>query len=162
VDALVTWLQATRLSQAIVFNTWVWPACESLHFIGLALVIGIVGTFDLRLMGFIRRVPLGALRDLMPFALAGFLVNLLTGLVFLIGHPEQYAHNLAWWLKVGSLAIAGLNAVGFESWVGARTLTLGAGDDTPASAKVVGAVSLLAWFSVLLWGRMLPFVGGAF
>jgi len=46
-DTFITWLQATRLSQAIVYNTWVWPACETLHFIGLALVIGIVGFFDL-------------------------------------------------------------------------------------------------------------------
>src|SRR3954468_676197 len=161
-NTFIAWLQATRLSQAIVFNTWVWPACETLHFIGLALIIGIVGFFDLRLIGFFRRIPVSAARELMPIAIVGFALNLSTGLVFLIGHPEQYAHNVAFWYKVGSLALAGLNAAVFERWGGVRTVLLAAGDDTPLSAKAIGLVSIVAWFSVLVWGRMLPFVGNAF
>jgi hypothetical protein len=161
-DAFIAWLQATRLSQAIVYNTWVWPLCETLHFIGLALIIGIVGFFDLRLIGFFRRISVSAARELMPVAIAGFALNLTSGLIFLIGHPEQYAHNIAWWYKVGSLALAGLNAAIFETWVDARTVHLGPGEDTPVSAKAIGVVSILAWFSVLVWGRMLPFVGNAF
>jgi hypothetical protein len=162
-DSFVAWLQTTALSQAIVSNTWVWPACESLHFIGLALVIGVVGFFDLRLIGLFRRIPVRAAHELMPFALLGFGVNLMTGLVFLIGHPEQYVHNIAWWYKVGSLAVAGLNAGVFElAGVGALTAPLGAGDDTPLAAKAIGAVSIMAWFAVLYWGRVLPFVGNAY
>jgi hypothetical protein len=161
-DAFVTWLQSTALSQAIVFNTWIWPAAETLHFIGLALVIGTVGFFDLRLIGLFRSVPVSAARDLMPFALLGFGFNFVTGSIFLIGHPEQYAHNIAWWFKVGSLAVAGLNAMVFESAVGGRTVQLGAGEDTPAAAKAIGIVSIIAWFGVLFWGRMLPFIGNAY
>ena len=82
--------------------------------------------------------------------------------VFLIGHPEQYARSMAWWFKVGSLALAGLNAAIFESGIGARTVPLPAGVDTPLAAKAVGVVSLIAWFGVLYWGRMLPFIGSAF
>src|SRR4051812_15169330 len=104
-DGFITWLQATRLSQAIVYYTWVWPLCETLHFIGLALIIGIVGFFDLRLIGFFRRIPVAAVRDLMPFAIFGFMLNATTGFTFLIGHPEQYARSMAWWFKVGSLAL---------------------------------------------------------
>jgi hypothetical protein len=161
-DAFVAWLQATRLSQAIVFSTWVWPACETLHFMGLALVIGIVGFFDVRLIGFFRRVPVAAARELMPFAIGGFFVNLLTGLVFLIGHPEQYAHNVAWWAKVGFLALAGANALVFETTMGPRVTSIGADGDTPAAAKLIGVVSLVSWFGVLYWGRMLPFIGNAY
>lgn len=161
-DALVTWLQGTWLSQAIVFNTWIWPAAETLHFIGLTLVLGIVGLFDLRLMGFFRGTAVAAVRDLMPFALVGFALNLITGLIFLIGHPEQYAHNVAWWWKVGCLVLAGGNAAVFESTVAGATVPLGPGDDTPAGAKVIGVVSVLAWFGVLYWGRMLPFIGDAY
>lgn len=161
-DAFIAWLQATRLSQAIVYHTWVWPLCETLHFIGLALIIGIVGFFDLRLIGFFRRIPVAAVRDLMPFAILGFMLNAVTGFTFLIGHPEQYARSMAWWFKVGSLALAGLNAAIFESGVGARTVPLPAGVDTPLAAKAVGVVSLIAWFGVLYWGRMLPFIGSAF
>lgn len=161
-DTFVTWLQATRLSQAIVFNIWIWPAAEALHFVGLALVIGIVGFFDLRLMGFFRQAPVSAVRDLMPFALVGFALNASTGLVFLIGHPEQYVHNVAWWWKVGFLLLAGANAAVFESSLASRTVPLGAGEDTPPAAKAIGAVSIVAWLGVLYWGRMLPFIGNAY
>jgi hypothetical protein len=41
-------------------------------------------------------------------------------------------------------------------------MNLGAGADTPRSAKIVGAVSLVSWFGVLYWGRMLPYIGNAF
>lgn len=161
-DAFVAWVQATRLSQAIVFSTWIWPLCEIIHFVGLALVIGIAGFFDVRLLGFFRRVPVIAARELMPFAIAGFLLNLTTGLVFLIGHPEQYAHNVAWWFKVGFLLVAGLNAFAFEKAVAPRLARLGEDEDTPLGAKIIGAVSLFAWFGVLYFGRMLPFIGSAF
>jgi hypothetical protein len=35
---------------------------------------------------------------------------------------------------------------------------LGAGEDTPAAVKVVAAVSLLSWFAVLYFGRMIPYL----
>ena len=161
-DAFVAWLQTTALSHAIVSYLWVWPAAETAHFIGLALIIGTVGFFDLRLAGAFKSVPVSAAHELMPFALVGFAVNALTGVIFLIGHPEQYAHNVAWWWKVGCLALAGLNAVVFELTIGTRTVRLGAGDDTPVAAKAIGVISILAWFGVLFWGRMLPFIGNAY
>ncbi len=161
-DSFVAWVQATPLSQAIVFSIWIWPVCEIIHFIGLALVIGIAGFFDLRLMGFFRRVSIDAAHALMPFAIGGFLLNLTTGLVFLTGHPEQYAHNPSWWWKVTFLCVAGLNALAFEKLVSPRLAGLGDDAPTPLGAKMAGAVSLVAWFAVLFFGRMLPFLGNAY
>jgi hypothetical protein len=161
-DPFVAWLKTTSLSQAIVLNTWIWPLCETLHFIGLSLLLGIVGFFDLRLMGFMKRIPAAAARELMPFALAGFFLNLTTGCIFLIGLPEQYVHNQAWWMKVLFLGVAGVNAAIFEFAIGARLLNVNAGDDTTTGMKAIGAVSLIAWLGVLYWGRMLPFIGNAY
>ena len=109
-----------------------------------------------------KRVPVRAARDLMPLAIFGFVLNLTTGTTFFIGAPHQYVHNAAWWAKVCLLVLSGLNAVVFETTVGARTINLGAGDDTPAAAKVIGAMSLVSWLGVLYSGRMLPFIGNAF
>ena len=161
-DPFVVWLKSTTLSQAIVFNTWIWPLCETLHFIGLSLLLGIVGLFDLRLMGLLKRAPLAAVRELMPFALGGFALNVITGCIFLIGLPEQYVHNSAWWMKVLFLGIAGINAAIFELTVGPGVLSVGPGDPTTMRMKALGAVSLTAWLGVLYWGRMLPFIGNAY
>ena len=161
-NTFVIWLESTGLSRGIVHSRWIWPLCEILHFIGLSLVVGIAGFFDLRLMGFMKRVPVSAARDLMPLAIAGFVLNLATGATFFIGTPHQYVGNVAWWAKMFCLMLAGLNAMFFETTVGARTIDLGAGADTPRSAKMVGAVSLASWLGVLYWGRMLPYIGNAF
>jgi hypothetical protein len=156
------WLASTAASRIVVQYPWIWPVCEILHFIGLSLVLGIAGFFDLRLMGFMNRVPVAAARDLMPFAIAGFLTNLATGATFFVGKPDQYIDNLAWWAKVFCLFLAGANAMFFETTVGTRALVVGAGEDTPRAAKIVGAVSLASWLGVLYFGRMLPYIGGAF
>ena len=84
------WVQATALSLWINQSTWIWPLCETLHFIGLSLLIGGTGFFDLRLIGFFKRIPIAAAKDLMPLALIGFAINAATGVVFLIGLPGQY------------------------------------------------------------------------
>jgi hypothetical protein len=161
-DPFIHWVRSTPASNWVNSTVWIWPLCETLHFIGLSLVIGCVGFFDLRLMGFFRRVPISAARELMPFAIAGVLLNLSTGLVFLIGLPEQYAHNVAWWTKVGFLVLAGLNALFYETTLAPRMAALTEGADTPTAAKLIGALSLFSWFGVLYWGRMLPFIGNAF
>ncbi|HJZ78663.1 MAG TPA: hypothetical protein VKE51_43345 [Vicinamibacterales bacterium] len=161
-DGFAAWLESTALSRAVVQYPWVWPLCEIIHFVGLTLVIGIAGFFDLRLMGFMKRVPVAAARDLMPFAIAGFLMNLATGTTFFIGKPDQYVNNVAWWAKVFCLVLAGVNAMFFETTIGVRTMTVAAGDETPRAAKIVGAVSLASWLGVLYWGRMLPYIGNAF
>ena len=129
---------------------------------GLSLLVGITGFFDLRLMGFFRRVSVSAARDLIPFALIGFAINVVTGLVFLTGLPEQYARNPVWWYKVGFLMLAGLNALFYETRLSAKVLALGPGSDTPTAVKLIGLVSLVSWFAVLYCGRMLAFIGDAF
>ena len=162
VNAFVQWLGATPASTWINQSTWIWPFCETLHFMGLSLVLGITSFFDLRLMGFFRRVSISAARDLMPLALAGFAMNLVTGLVFLIGLPGQYAHNRMWWYKVGFIMLAGLNALLYETLLSAKLLALEPGADPPPTVKLVGLVSLGSWLAVLYCGRMLPFLGDAF
>ena len=159
---IVEWLKASSASAWINERTWVWPLAEILHFIGLSLLIGVTGFFDLRLMGFFRRVSIRAAHSLVPLALIGFASNLLTGVVFLIGLPEQYANNKVFWWKVAFIAAAGLNAGLFELKWSSRVLALESGADTPGAVKLIGVVSLLTWLAVLYCGRMLPFLGDAY
>jgi hypothetical protein len=128
----------------------------------LALLLGTAGFFDLRLMGFFREVPVAAAKSMMPVAMGGFLLNLVTGMCFLIGAPDQYVLNPAWWLKVAALVLAGLNAAYFETRMAGEALAIPSGGETTVSMKAVGGLSLFAWMAVLYWGRMLPFIGTAF
>lgn len=159
---LIALLKATSLSEATRFYPWVWPISEMLHFVGLSLLLGVVGLLDLRLIGFMPRVPLSALRSLLPYGLLGFALNLVTGAIFFIGAPEQYVANVAFYYKLAFIAVAGANALFFESTQGHRLLALESTGTTPTAFRIAGAVSILSWFMVLYWGRMLPFVGNAF
>jgi len=94
VGEFAAWLETTALSRAVVDHGWVWPLCETIHFIGLSLVVGVAGFFDLRLMGFLKRVPVAAAWDLMPLAVVGFVLNLVTGIAFFVGMPHQVMRGI--------------------------------------------------------------------
>jgi hypothetical protein len=156
--SFVTWLRDTALSEAFrVPQVWLWPVCESFHFLGLALVLGVAVFFDARLLGFMRWIPVRKAAEFLPLAKAGFAINLATGLYFYIASPFQYSFNIAWWYKVAALLVAVANVAVFERILQPRMRTLRDDEELPASFKIVGALSLIAWLNVLFWGRMLPF-----
>ena len=105
-----------------------------------------------------KSVPLRSAKRFVPWAMAGFAVNLVTGLIFFISQPQQYATNLARWWKVLFLLVAGINAMLFETSYSNRLLALPDDAEMPMSAKIIGFVSLFSWFAVLYFGRMLPYL----
>jgi hypothetical protein len=159
-NAVGQWMVSTRLAAFVHQHQWVWATCEIVHFIGLALLVGVAGAFDLRLLGFARQIPVAALHRLMPWAVAGFALNAVTGVLFVFGIPSRYLANPAFWLKLLCLAIAGANVVLFEVAEAPRALSVGSGEQTTPLAKLIAAVSLLSWFGVMYFGRMLPYMGG--
>ena len=161
-DLFATWLRGTSISEAIRVTPWLWPLCEILHFFGLSLLIGVAGFFDLRLLGFMTRVPMSAAWTLMPWAKAGFALAALTGVTFFVGAPEQYINNPAFYGKVLFLIVANLNAIYFEVIYRKQIERKELDVDGPGAIKVIALVSIVSWFFVIYWGRMLPFIGNAF
>jgi hypothetical protein len=160
--AFAVWLRGTEISEAIRVLPWLWPVCEIIHFVGLCLLVGIVGFFDLRLLGFFRRVPLSAAWSLVPWGKFGFALAALTGVTFFIGAPDQYVTNVAFYGKVLFLLIAGANAMLFEWAYAARVSADEMTGVAPGALKTIAVVSIVSWLFVIYWGRMLPFVGNAF
>ena len=156
---LSVWVESTRISKALFGMTWLWPACESLHFIGLCMLIGGAGLLDLRLVGLFRGLHIRHVKALMPWAIAGFVINAVTGSLFLVMQPHLYLSSGVWWWKFTFIVLAGVNAVFFETRLAVPGLAMDPGADTPRELKVVGAVSLFCWFAVLYCGRMLPYLG---
>jgi hypothetical protein len=161
-ELFAVWLRGTSISQAIRVSTWLWPLCEILHFFGLSLLIGIAGFFDLRLLGFMKRVPISAAWTLMPWAKAGFVLAAVTGVTFFVGAPEQYINNPAFYLKILFLIVANLNAVYFEVLYRKQIEARQVDADRPLGFTVIAVVSIVSWLFVIYWGRMLPFIGNAF
>ena len=153
------WVESTWISKTLFGITWLWPASESSHFIGLCMLIGGAGLLDLRLLGMFRGVPIRHVKALMPWAIGGFLINAVTGLLFLVMQPHLYLTSGVWWAKVAFLGLAGANAMFFETRLAVPALALDPNAQTSTAMKVIGALSLFSWFAVLYCGRMLPYLG---
>jgi hypothetical protein len=89
-------------------------------------------------------------------------LNVTTGLIFVggnpVGGPQEYLGNLAFQIKMILILIAGLNVIAFYVFGIARAADATPADgDAPTSAKFVAALSLLLWFSVILFGRYIMY-----
>lgn len=142
---------------AFMRTHWGWPFAESVHFIGLSLLVGPLALWDLRLLGVGRRIPVAAAHRFVPWVLAGFAATAVSGVMFLMTEPTEYIYNVAFHFKVLFIVLAGLNAAVFYLTVGRRALGRGAGDDVPRAAQVMAALSLLLWIGVIVSGRLLTF-----
>jgi hypothetical protein len=141
---------------------WVWPIGEMLHFIGMALLIGTVGLLDLRILGFAKAVPIAGLEKLIPIGVVGFVLNVGSGFVFVAGNPSggpiAYLGNLAFQIKMLLSLIAGLNLLAYYvTGIQRAADTVPPSGDAAAAAKVVAVVSLVSWFGVIYFGRMIMY-----
>lgn len=153
-------INAEAIGKFVVGEPWMWPTCETLHFVGLSLLLGVVLAVDLRMLGFMKSVSFTTLHRLLPWGILGFGINVLTGMLFFVGAPEQYTTNGAFQWKIVLVLLAAANGLYFtvldETWV------LGPGDEAPMMAKVMAGSAMFLWVAVMFCGSMLPFLGNAF
>ena len=152
-------LSETSLHSWVVSQTWLWPTLEVTHFFGLTLLIGGLLVVDLRVLGAAASSPLLATYRLLPIVLVGFGLNLITGVLFIFGDPFRYAANIGFQAKMIIISLAGANALFHHVKVTPLLSAASLSADAPMAAKVSAAVSLLAWTTVLLLGRLIPYVG---
>jgi uncharacterized membrane protein len=144
----------SKFTDLMLVSKYWWAFMMDLHFIGLALLIGTVGILNLRVLGFEKRLTGASLHRLMPWAMAGFGINVLTGTLAFIGMPAYYTFDVAFWLKILAILLLGLNAAVFYLTDAFQSVErLGPGDDAPRLAKLVAGSSLFLWFAVITLGR---------
>lgn len=150
-------MRTSPVGRFVRVSPYAWPILESLHFMGMSVLIGTIGVFDLRLLGFARGISFAALHRLIPLGIAAFVLNGVTGLCFLSGTPDQYLWNPAFRFKVAFMTVAGLNVLFFYGRVFRRLEQQAPDTPPPLGARVAGAVSLTMWVGVMSAGRLLTF-----
>lgn len=149
----------SALNQWIADTYWLWPVMEIIHFIGLTLMLGGLIVIDLRMAGHLPRLDATKTHQILPFVILGFVLNVITGVLFFYGDPGRYSINIGFQLKMVLVMVAGLNA-GFYHWkVSPLIHGLSKTSGTPLLAKCTAYTSLSMWFGVLLAGRLIPYVG---
>jgi hypothetical protein len=157
-QAVLTWVEHSWLAALVNDSGWMFPTLEAFHFIGLILLMGSLLVVDLRLMGVGAEAPLDAVVRFIPWSMVGFIVNLVTGVMFFASDPSVYYFNTAFRLKMLAIVFAGLNLIWFKRSVHPLIV---AGDGQvalPPSASVIGGASLFLWISVVILGRLIPYL----
>lgn len=145
------------IESAIQSIIWAWPSMEAAHFVGMAVLFGVVLLVGLRVLGVARNVPYSAVHRLLPLGALALLVNIVTGMFFFIADSGRYVAMDGFppkiiWLMVGGLAIVYFTIFD-DIW------DVKSDQDAPPRAKVMAALTMVSWACVLVFGRLLPYYG---
>jgi hypothetical protein len=153
------WLNQTPLSVWLREAPYPFPILIITHVISIALVGGMVAMGNLRVLGWaMQRVPVSQLiGQFRAWKWVAFTILLISGLLIAASDPLEYYSNIMWWISLGVLVLAGVNAAIFRYGI---YRTVAAWDDaavTPASARRWARVSLAIWIGMVLIGRAIAF-----
>lgn len=156
IEILLNFSQATGI-YAFMNSPWGWPIAESIHFLGLCLLIGTVGLFDLRMMGVASEISLRELHRLVPIGVMGYLLNVTTGIMFLSSAPDQYLYNPAVQSKLFLMLIAGINMLLFYATTASDVHSVTNTRGVMPRAKIMAGISLFCWCAIIVCGRLITY-----
>ena len=156
---LTAWLENTEGSTAFRESILVYPIVETTHVLMLTLFLGLLAWMDLRLVGVtMTRVPVtDFVRKLLPWALVGFVISVVTGVLLFYSSPVRIGHNIFFRYKLIALVLAGVNAWAFHTGIYRKVGDWDSAAAIPWRAKLAGAISLALWASIVIAGRMIAY-----
>lgn len=154
----LAWLETTAIANAIRASIWMYPALETAHYIGIAFLVGSIMLIDLRLLGVGKSLPLGTMIKLLPWVWAGFLINVTSGSLIFIYGATGFGVNVAFWVKMTLMALAGVNAFIFQLAVNRSGDEWVATGQVPIPVKSIATLSFLLWIAVVTTGRWMAYI----
>jgi hypothetical protein len=131
-------------------DAYAYPLLEIVHIIGIALLLGNLVLFEVRVFGLGRAVAVQPLARLaLPLAAAGFGLAACSGLLMFASQPQELLSNRAFTLKMLVVLLAGTNAALFHLRGGLSKLD--------ALAKLQTALSMGLWVTVIICGRWIAY-----
>ncbi len=155
-QAFLESMAGTSIGQVVSTNLVLFPLLETLHFIGLAMLVGGIAALDLRVLGIGKGLFVQPFHKLLPIVFVGFAINLVSGVLFFLADPVGYGNNTAFRVKMVLVLLAGLNALWFEFSVAKDVAAWGPETDASSRAKLICGLSLVLWAGIIVAGRMMP------
>ncbi len=149
-------LQDSQFASIIRGGTLVYPWVNTLHVIGIALLVGSTLAFDARLLGFGKAVSVdGASSLLMPFMVFGLTLAILTGFPLFASDAVSLSRNSLMLAKLILALLGVVNAIAFRLlW----TVHLKRWDaETPSFGRMQAIASVAIWLSVAALGRLVAY-----
>jgi hypothetical protein len=154
--SLLHWCSNTRTIVFIRDSSFGMPAVQSVHLIGLTVLLAAILVMNLRLAALsMMDWSLPAVeRQLRPWALGAFTLMVVSGTLMFLGNPMKYLASGPFLFKMTALCLAALCQFG----VLRRFFTSDPGLRPRSVNLTVAGLSLTLWFSVGWAGRAIAFV----
>lgn len=156
-----TWeaLADSVFSHVLRESIWIYPALETVHVLGLALLFGTIAAFDLRVLGWTSSLSVADLwQHLKIWIWLGFAATFTSGILLFTADAAEFAINPALQIKLLLLAVAGANALYFEMYARPAAEATATGSAEPFGARVSAALSLTLWLAIVVAGRMIAYI----
>jgi len=152
-------LADTPFSTGIRESTYVYPIIESVHVLSLCVFVGLLLSWDLRLLGItLRRVAVSEVwARLIPWITMGAVLMVLSGLLLFASDPVRFFGNIFFRIKALGLFLALLNAMAFHLGIERKLLDWDTAVVTPRAAKLAGAISIGLWAVIVVTGRFVAY-----
>lgn len=157
-----TFLTSLENSSVALFfrqSAWLYPSVEIVHIAGFAVLVGAAVMYDLRLLGFSRRLSVhDATRHLTLWARLSLIAVVPSGLILFIVDASSLASNSAFQIKLLLIVAAGINAAFFHRFTLKSVDSWNQDTTPPPAARIAGITSILLWLSVIACGRLIAYV----
>lgn len=152
-------LNDSSIAIAIRESAWIFPALLTLHGIAICAFIGFAALVDMRILGWtLRRTPVFEIgQSLLPWAMSGFAVVVLSGVFVYLAEPARFAANTFFQIKVLMLFLGGLNAWACYRRVYQRATEWDKAGQVPRGARIACGFSLAFWTLLVVAGQLTPF-----
>ena len=150
---MLDYLSQTALILWVAESDWGYPIVLTLHSIGMALVVGILLMFDLRILGLAKHIPFHSFDKFFPIAWIGFVINLISGTLLFLANSATFLANTAFITKITLLCSAAVVA-----WLLGRRVDLNDGSAVAATAsRALAAASLALLLGAITAGRIIAY-----
>lgn len=159
IASLLASIEQSALAKFAKSSSWVYPASNVGHILGLMVFFASVCIMDLRLLGAFSDTPSAPLiARARRFAVAAFIVIALTGSAMFATEPASLAFNRAFLIKIALILVALLNVLALEAVFRKRISAAGRGATFGAAVKISAILSMLLWVCIAAAGRLIAYV----
>lgn len=151
------WLQGTGLAIFVAETLWAYPLFETLHSIGMAMLLGSLGLINLRVLGYKPELPIIGTRDLLPLAWIGFTINLISGLALFTSDAVYFFESYTFRIKIVLIILGGINAALLSNRIFRAPAAAGGGVAPSVAAKWIAVTSLVFWIGAVIAGRLVAY-----
>ena len=153
------WLEQSQIGTGIRESAYFFPIIESMHVLGLAMSVGMVIWFDLRLLGLsMRGEPVSQVfGHFKPWMLIGFTIMFTTGGLLFWSRASQAYASRYFAIKLLFLFLAGVNLAVYHLTIDRRRHEWDKAPTPPLQARLAGFVSIVLWLGVVAAGRIMAY-----